>query len=135
MSKRNRRSSDQYDNGAGLVWAIVICLVILLLVGCGKAEASNSKLDLDNFWIKVGAGYKFEDSVHTHKWIENGEVKTTSSDPISARIELIYKYDNNLSFGIAHHSQWLTGFPFNNDRETSKTEFFIDYTFNLGELF
>lgn len=126
---KHRRSSDSYNNGGGLVIAIVVCLLIMALFDCNKTEASE--LNLENIYIKVGAGYKFEESVQ--HVIYQGE--RNKVHPISARIELYWQYTDNLTFGISHHSQWATGFPFNDTREPSKTELFIDYKFSLVEIF
>ena len=58
------------------------------------------------------------------------------NDPITARFELGMECVwENVTCGISHHSQFLSGFPFNNNMEYQKTEVFVDYKFNLSELF
>ena len=91
----------------------LLVILFLLCSGCSST------------YLKVGAGYKLNET--NINWYDG-----SSSDPISARIEL-YKESGDLSYGISHHSQWFTGFPFNNNLEYSKTEVFIDYKFSLGD--
>lgn len=81
----------------------------------------------DEDWsIYVGVGYKFQEVI----LYDEDKFKEAPRDPISARIS-IEKEDGNIRYGIAHHSQWFTGFPFNDKQEYSKTEVFIDYRFQL----
>jgi len=92
----------------------LLLVSLLLLSGCTSTPT----------YIKLGAGYKFTES--DIKWRDG-----SGTNPISARIE-VYKENGNVSYGISHHSQWFTGFPFNNNLEYSKTEVFVDYKFTLG---
>lgn len=80
----------------------------------------------DEDWsIYVGVGYKIQETtLYDPKDFEELE------DPITARIS-IEKKKGNVRYGIAHHSHWFTGTPFNNVPENSKTELFIDYRFQL----
>lgn len=103
-----------------------------------SAPALSGEFDvidyLDKTYITIGAGYKFKEATMYFD-DKNGNPKEFN-EPISARIEIGYRYNKNIRFGISHHSQWLTGWPVNNDRnEYEKTEFFIDYTFTVGSLF
>lgn len=92
-------------------------IFVLAMIACSDSFA----LDTD-FFIKAGAGYKID------------EQKALPSSPISARIEL--GFDNvlvaGLSIGFAHHSQWSTGAPINDEKEAFKSELFIDYTWRWG---
>jgi hypothetical protein len=98
----------------------------LLLILCVSTStfADNWK---DKTYIAVGAGWKF----HEAKIYYHGK---QYNDPISARIEISYEYSKHITFGVSHHSQWLTGFPVNTDKEPAKTELFIDYTFSISDL-
>lgn len=82
-------------------------------------------------YFKVGAGYKLSET--QIEYMTNG-VKRIGDHPLSARFEVgaecIYK---NVTCGVTHRSQWLTGAPFNNQREYGVTELFVDYTFELGD--
>jgi hypothetical protein len=68
-------------------------------------------------YAKVGAGYKFVE----YKYSDFAYVS-----PYSARIEVGVEC-GSLSFGVAHQSQWATGWPVNKVEEPNKTEIFIDY--------
>jgi hypothetical protein len=98
-----------------------ICDLSLLLALTASllflSEKAFSDTKCSPIYAKVGAGYKFVE----YKYSEFEYVS-----PYSARIDLAVDC-GNLSFGISHHSQWLTGWPINNVKEPNKTEFFIDY--------
>ncbi len=91
---------------------------------------SSHVFSCDGPYLKIGAGYKFQETDHFHNVETGGRTNIHFSDPVSARIELGIE-KGNLSYGVSHHSQWRTGFPFNNEDEIQKTEVFIDYKFNL----
>lgn len=120
------------NNKRSTPWCkIVICFYILLvLIITTKSEAREFNVDefLSKTSIYVGASYKFQEqytSSHGQK-----------SSPIGARFGITYQLTKHISVGIDHHSQWLTGFPFNSKRDIySKTEIFIDYRITLEELF
>jgi hypothetical protein len=113
---------------------IACTLMVLLTIKSASASEFDVKAFLDKTYISVGAGYKF-DELQLNFYRDDGTV-TNVNDPLSARIEVGYQYSKNLTFGISHHSQWRTGFPFNSESaEYYKTEFFIDYKFYLGDLF
>lgn len=126
-----------------IISSLAITIITSLLIGlCVSAffvvkHAQASEFDIDSFlnrtYVKVGAGYKFHEP-QMHYITSDGD-KYEVHDPYSARIEVYYQYSDNVTFGISHHSQWATGAPFNDDNgEYYKTEIFIDYTFNLGDL-
>tara|TARA_R110002020_G_scaffold247358_1_gene461282 strand:- start:317 stop:628 length:312 start_codon:yes stop_codon:yes gene_type:complete len=98
----------------------LLILSVIALSGCSITE---------NAFVKVGAGYKFQESKYV--WRDGGNEKT--SNPISARFELGSR-EGNFSYGLSHHSQWFDGEPFNNDMENYKTEVFVDYEISLGDL-
>lgn len=102
-------------------------LLLLLVSGCSSVP--------DSAYLKVGAGYKFEETEMT--WTNYNTGKTNRADnPISARIEVGMECVwENVTCGVSHHSQWFSGFPIDSDGEYSKTEVFVDYKFNLSELF
>ena len=101
-------------------------LLIALLVAPGVRAADwKGKTS-----FKIEAWYKFDETTIRF----DGELW---EDPVSARIEIGYELNPNVSFGLSHHSQWRTGFPMNRNDENEyyKTEIFIDYKFTLGDLF
>jgi len=104
-----------------------LILVSTLLSFNAKASDDLARQLIDNAYAKVGLGYKFNES--EVRW-DGG----ATNKPISARIEIGTKY-KNFTFGYSHHSNLQTGFPFNDDREYFKDEFFIDYEVKLSELF
>jgi hypothetical protein len=116
---------------------LFLCIFGAMLSPASATEFNITK-HLSKTYIKVGAGYKFKDSIKSYSrettdYSVYGPVIRTSeyykSSPISARFEIGYQYNKNITFGISHHSQWFAGWPVNNDKEYSKTEIFIDYTF------
>ena len=78
-----------------------------------------------NTYFKAGVGYKVQETEILY-------LEGNGNHPISARFEYGIE-KGNVSMGISHHSQWLVGFPFNNDGEYQKTELFVDYKFEFGE--
>lgn len=115
---------------------VVMIYIALALLFVRPANASEFDVNafLNKTYITVGAGYKF-DELQLNFYRNDGTV-TNVNDPLSARIEIGYQYSKNLTFGISHHSQWRTGFPFNAESaEYYKTEVFVDYKFYLGEFF
>lgn len=74
-------------------------------------------------YVKVGTGYKLKE-------IEIYFIDGSKSEPLTARIE-VGAENGNWTYGLSHSSQWLSGKPFNNDMEYSKTELFLDYTWKF----
>lgn len=74
-------------------------------------------------YLYIGTGYKFTEP--DRFTIAGEEVKMDFGHALSAIVELGYESDTGWRFGIAHHSQWLSGKPFNNDNEYYKNEIFI----------
>lgn len=95
---------------------------MLLTTGCSVIQDP---------YFKVGAGYKVAE---TNMVFTTNGVRRLADDPISARVELgancLLK---EVTCGMTHRSQWFSGAPFNDNKEYSVTEFFIDYTFKFGE--
>lgn len=98
---------------------LLIVILSVLFVGC---ESIPDAKYCDSY-AKVGTGYIVDQTN-----IEWNDGKGERS-PLSARLELGCEIDS-VSYGVSHHSQWLEGFPFNNNDEPQKTELFIDYKFN-----
>lgn len=90
--------------------------------------ANKAKSDCDEIYLKVGSGYKFVETEYIDSRTTGNRIYI-NSDPISARIETGVEC-GNLTYGVSHHSQWRTGFPFNDKKEMNKTEIFIDYKFS-----
>lgn len=95
-----------------------LTLIILLTTGCTSTSNTIG-------YCKVGTGYKF-DEVHVN-WADGGDTAR-----LSARFECGVE-DGAISYGVAHHSQWETGRPFNDRDEYYKTEVFIDYKFTIWD--
>ena len=87
----------------------------LLISGCTSTSTT---------YCKIGVGYELHATEIT--W---GDGSPNDSD-ITARFACGIE-DGNISYGLFHSSQYLTGRPFNNDSEYEKTELFIDYKFTL----
>lgn len=92
---------------------MIRCLAVaLLLSGCAGHVP----------YAKIGAGYKFHEA--EMKWLKGGVI--ADSSPISARGEIGLECEA-WSYGVSHHSQWFSGYPFNANGEYYKTELFVDY--------
>jgi hypothetical protein len=100
---------------------LIMFIGFLVICACDYASA-----DCNKAYATVGAGYKFKES--TKITVGGIDYEVDAQSPYSARLELGIEC-GNITYGVAHHSQWLTGAPFNDKREYSKTEIFIDYTF------
>jgi len=99
---------------------ITAALVVIAL------SSTTAMASCDKVFAKVGAGYKFDEN---DKFSVNGvSYDTDYHSPYSARFEVGVECDT-ISYGVAHHSQWTEGAPFNDNPEFSKTEIFIDYKF------
>ena len=55
----------------------------------------------------------------------------SSNSPISARAEAGIE-NGPWTYGVSHHSQYLVGWPLNDDMEYEKTEIFVDYTWRFN---
>lgn len=84
-----------------------------------------------NYYVKIGTGYKFDEQTLVHNEYDHSQVFEIENSPYSARFEIGIETDK-WSVGISHHSQWATGFPFNDTGEYYKTELFVDYKFTFG---
>lgn len=102
--------------------AIIIFVGFLVICACNYASA-----DCDRLYATLGAGYKFDEQRYAK--LNGVNYRYNEISPYSARLELGVQCNENLRFGVSHHSQWATGFPFNDIGEPYKTEIFIDYTF------
>jgi hypothetical protein len=100
----------------------------LFVIASGLLESLDATACAE-VYFKVGAGYQF---LRTESLImqDGSKQQLAHTSPISARIELGVQ-KGNLSYGIAHHSNWFAGWPVNNDPEFDKSEVFIDYKFTL----
>lgn len=109
--------------------------MLVMLSFTVSAENFDVQKHLNNMYVSVGAGYKFDELTINFTDSATGE-KYAWNDKLSARIEIGYHLNRNIKFGISHHSQWRTGFPFKGQKnEYYKTEVFVDYTINLGEVY
>lgn len=91
---------------------LILISSIIMMTGCATIP-----------YVKVGAGLKFQEQINRYC---NSKLQCNGSSPLTARIEAGI-HQGSWSYGVSHHSQWLVGFPFNDDKEYSKTELFVDY--------
>lgn len=109
--------------------------IVLLLSSATEADEFSIQKHLNKTYITIGVGYKFHESRIHYTNQSTGE-KYYWNDPYSARIEVGYVLNDNVKFGVSHHSQWATGFPFHGQKnEYYKTELFVDFTFKLSDVF
>lgn len=99
--------------------SVFICMIL----------AANVSVACDEVYLKVGAGYKFDEQKKVRLEMDSTKIYEIQNSPYSARFETGVEC-GNISYGISHHSQWATGAPFNSEGEYYKTEFFIDYKFS-----
>src|SRR6187431_2510756 len=81
-----------------------------------------------SYYVKVGTGYKIQEPDERVIVFMGQEYISQANygSKVTARFEAGIE-KGALTFGVAHHSQWLDGAPFNKDVEYFKTELFIDY--------
>ena len=91
----------------------LIVILAVLLNGCASS----------GYYAKAGAGVKLHET--DIQWYDG-----SSNHPISARLE-VGKRKGSWTYGVAHHSQWFTGWPVNGNNEYQKTEIFVDYEWSL----
>lgn len=89
------------------------------------------KLTHQGFGFVVGSGYKIKSQESIT--FSTGKTHQLSTDIIrknrfTARFG-VYKRIDDWEIGLAHHSQWFVGRPFNNDWEYHKTEVVISKYF------
>jgi len=101
----------------GLIGLIVLCAGL----DCASANASGYEP-----YVKVGVGYKFSETRYFDDYRDGSKFYIEFDDPLAARFEAGWE-KGNLSFGIAHYSNWRTGWPFNNEGELQNTQIFVDY--------
>lgn len=100
----------------------ILLIAAILLTGCSAIKQP---------YVKIGAGYKFAETNVVFK--VDGKLKS-ADDPISARVEIGANcIIENVTCGVTHRSQWFSSAPFNDNKEYSVTEFFIEYTYRFGE--
>jgi hypothetical protein len=107
--------------GNKMKYIIALILMIPMLANAG----------CDEIYLKVGAGYKFDEQTKMQLSVYNGTTYRLKNSPYSARFEVGVEC-GNLTWGLSHHSQWATGAPFNSTGEYYKSEMFIDYKFSWG---
>jgi hypothetical protein len=101
--------------------ALVVIIILAIAITSNQAKA--------DVYIKIGSGYKLIETEYVRR-PNNEKVYFNTGGKLSARIE-IGKEKGSWTYGIAHHSQWLSGFPFDDKEELQKTEIFIDYKWTL----
>ena len=101
----------------------LILISAIALTGCSSVAKP---------YVTIGAGYKINEMDFIRKFSDNN--RGVNNSPISARIEFGVDecFAHNVSCGFTHRSQWLVGFPFNDDTEYDVNEFFVDYTYRFG---
>lgn len=116
------RNHMRKQNHAFAIFAIMAA--VLMLIGV-SAKAC------DGVYFKIGAGHKFEED----RYFTVGEAKynKTHVSSVSARFELGARI-GHLHIGVAHGSQWSTGFPKSDEGEPYRSEIFADYRFDLWDF-
>lgn len=95
-----------------------LILVCMFLVGCGSRP-----------YVTVGAGYKVSET--EYHFLVQHDAYYQKGHPLTARIDIGLE-NGDFKYGLSHHSQWIEGWPVNDNGEYEKTEFFIDYTYKFN---
>jgi len=102
---------------------ILTASIIFMLTACSSIPCSG-------LYGKIGAGYALSDS-YTEQGVDDYGSVFKKNSPYVARLEAFTKCGNNINIGYSHRSQWLTGWPINDDKESNRDEVFFDYAFKL----
>ena len=94
----------------------------LSLAACTTSPCSN-------IYGKVGAGFNFENQQKMRLRSTGKVYKAEKGSPITARFEVGAECWKHTTVGFTHNSQWLDGWPLNDNPEPSRTEFFYDRKF------
>jgi len=97
-------------------------LPILLVSINVNAVEFDIKSFLDKTYVKIGVGYKFNETP-----LYNDGARF--NEPLSAQFELSYQWSDSITIGYRHRSQWLAGNP-----EYYVDELFGEFKFSLGGL-
>lgn len=101
--------------------AAVIALLTFFMWCLFHSDDANA----DNWYAEVGAGYAFDtpwgtsmnDKLH-YDW--------KGSNPV-ARLAVGREFDNGWTVAYEHTSNWLSGFPINDDHETGLDQVIVTY--------
>jgi hypothetical protein len=87
----------------------------------------------DKMFTSIGVGYKILEQTQINYEYQNGKYRIyTGDNPVTDKITArfsIGRQFGNYSVALVHHSQWLKGYPFNNDWEYQVTKISVNYTF------
>lgn len=101
--------------------SIALAFILLAMVSSAKA--------CEEVYLKVGAGYK----IRSEMMLRHQGVRyhlEDESHPVSFRGELGCQ-SGRITYGVAKYSQWLQGWPVDNETETNRIEVFVDVKFTL----
>jgi len=104
----------------------IIIVTMLFLIACALLDCASANASGYEPYVKVGVGYKFSETRYFDDYRDGSKFYIEFDDPLAARFEAGWE-KGNLSFGIAHYSNWRTGWPFNDRGELQNTQIFIDY--------
>ena len=110
------------NNLAERIAAMLAAFILGMVVGVHNVEAA----EFEGIYAKLGLGYKFSETEDVYN--TNNELVFSGGRNPSARIDIYGKWDNGISVGIGHQSNYRDGTPFNDRPEYHKTEIFIDYS-------
>ncbi len=109
--------SDLKKCWLGLIGLIIVCAGL----DCASANAKGYMP-----YVEVGVGYKFSETRYFDDYRDGSKFYIEFDDPLAARIEIYWEH-GNWRFGAGHYSNWLTGWPFNNEGEIQNTQLFVGY--------
>lgn len=104
----------------------ILVVTILFLIACALLDCATAHASGYMPYVEVGVGYKFSETRYFDDRRDGSKFYIEFDDPLAARIEIYWEH-SNLRFGVGHYSNWLTGWPFNDQGEIQNTQLFIGY--------
>jgi len=104
----------------------IIIVTMLFLIACALLDCASANASGYMPYVEVGVGYKFSETRYFDDRRDGSKFYIDFDDPLAARIEIYWEHDK-WRFGIGHYSNWLTGWPFNDEGELQNTQLFIGY--------
>jgi hypothetical protein len=104
----------------------IIIVTLLFLIACALLDCVSANASGYEPYLKVGVGYKFSETRYFDDYRDGSKFYIEFDDPLAARFEAGWE-KGNVTFGVAHYSNWRTGWPFNDRGELQNTQIFVDY--------
>ena len=127
-TKYHRPVKMYYDKPPKKSSYLLPWLCIALFAAYGLLSVTSAKA-CEEIYLKVGAGYKIRSEMMLRHQGVSYHLED-ESHPVSFRGELGCQ-SGRITYGVAKYSQWLQGWPVDNETETNRIEVFVDVKFTL----